>query len=225
MRGYQNCYKYRRKQKKPTIIIVSSVILLFVAAIVYIRLVVTPVVKTVAEASVRALTVSTVTGAVSEVLRDEPSFVNMVEYEHDANGDVSDIRVNTSRVNLVVQRSVAQTQSDLTEMKTSGVNIPIGSLSGITFLSGKGPAVNVTVIPVGSVEAKLKSEFIEIGINQTIHKIYLSLDSTVKIIIPGASDVVKSNAEVLLIESIIIGKVPDTYLNATTMEDMMDLIG
>lgn len=92
MRGYRNCYKYRRKQKKPTIIIVSSVILLFVAAIVYIRLVVTPVIKTVAEASVRALTVSTVTGAVSEVLRDEPSFVDMVEYEHDVNGDVSDKR-------------------------------------------------------------------------------------------------------------------------------------
>ena len=225
MREYRNCYKYRRKRKKPTIIIVSSVILLFVAAIVYIRFVVTPVVITVAEVNVRALTVSTVTGAVSEVLRDEPSFVDMVEYGHDVNGNVSDIRVNASRINSVVQHSVEKTQNALTEMKTSGVNIPIGSLSGITFLSGKGPAVNVTVIPVGSVEAKIRSEFTEIGINQTIHKIYLSLDSTVKIIIPGASDVVKSNAEVLLIESVIIGKVPDTYLNATTMEDMMDLIG
>lgn len=225
MREYRNCYKYRRKRKKPTIIIVSSVILLFVAAIVYIRLVVTPVVKTVAEVNVHALTVSTVTGAVSEVLRNEPSFVDMVEYGHDVNGNVSDIRVNASRINSVVQHSVEKTQNELTEMKTSGVNIPIGSLSGITFLSGKGPAVNVTVIPVGSVEAKIRSEFTEIGINQTIHKIYLSLDSTVKIIIPGASDVVKSNAEVLLIESVIIGKVPDTYLNATTMEDMMDLIG
>jgi len=225
MRGYGNCCKYRRKRKKPAIIVLSSVILLLVAVIVYIRLVVTPVVKSVAEENVRALTVSTVSNAVSSVLKDEPAFVDMVEYGHDANGDVNNIRINASRVNAVVQRSVAKTQSDLTDMKTNGVNIPIGSLSGVTFLSGRGPNVNVNVIPVGSVEAKLRSEFLEIGINQTIHKIYLSLDSTVKVIIPGASNVVKSNAEVLLIESVVIGKVPDTYLNATTMEDMMDLIG
>lgn len=224
MRGYDECCKYRKKRKKPAIMIISSVILTLVTIIVYIKLVAMPIVKTVAEENVRALTVSTVSRAVSSVLNDEPSFVDMVEYCHDSNGNVNTIRINATRINDVVQRSVAKTQSDLSEMQTDGVNIPAGSLSGITFLSGRGPIVNVAVIPVGSVEAKLRSEFTEIGINQTIHKIYLSLDSTVKIVIPGANNVVNSKAEVLLIESIVIGKVPDTYLNATTMEDMMDLI-
>ena len=124
-----------------------------------------------------------------------------------------------------MQRSVQKTQNGLSDMISSGVNIPVGSVSGITFLSGKGPNLNVAVIPVGAVDARLRSEFSEIGINQTIHKIYLSLDSTIKIIIPGAGNTIKSSSEVLLVESVIIGKVPDTYLNATTMEDMMDLIG
>ena len=224
MRGYVECCKCRKKRNKPAIAIISSVILAFAAVMVYIKLVAMPIVKTVAEENVRALTVSTVSRAVSSVLNDEPSFIDMVEYCHDSNGDVNTIRINATRINDVVQRSVAKTQSDLSEMQTDGVNIPAGSLSGIAFLSGRGPIVNVAVIPVGSVEAKLRSEFTEIGINQTIHKIYLSLDSTVKIVIPGANNVVNSKAEVLLIESIVIGKVPDTYLNATTMEDMMDLI-
>ncbi len=223
MRGYDEYCKYNKKRKKPAILL-SSVILAFIAVIVYIKLVAMPIVKTVATENVRALTVSTVSHAVSSVLKEEPSFVDMVEYCHDTNGDVNSIRINSSRINDVVQRSVAKTQSDLSEMKTDGLSIPVGSLSGITFLSGRGPIVNVAVIPVGSVEAKIRSEFTEIGINQTIHKIYLSLDSTVKIVIPGANNVVNSKAEVLLIESIVIGKVPDTYLNATTMDDMMDLI-
>lgn len=206
-------------------IAISSIILLFAVVVVYIRFVVTPVVKTVAEEKVRALTVSTVNAAVTSVLEDEPSFVDMVEYGHDANGDLNSIKINATRVNAVMQRSVQKTQNGLSDMISSGVNIPVGSVSGITFLSGKGPNLNVAVIPVGAVDARLRSEFSEIGINQTIHKIYLSLDSTIKIIIPGAGNTIKSSSEVLLVESVIIGKVPDTYLNATTMEDMMDLIG
>lgn len=204
---------------------ISSIILLFAVVVAYIRFVVTPVVKTVAEEKVRALTVSTVNAAVTSVLEAEPSFVDMVEYGHDANGDLNSIKINATRVNAVMQRSVQKTQNGLSDMISSGVNIPVGSVSGITFLSGKGPNLNVAVIPVGAVDARLRSEFSEIGINQTIHKIYLSLDSTIKIIIPGAGNTIKSSSEVLLVESVIIGKVPDTYLNATTMEDMMDLIG
>ena len=206
-------------------IAISSIILLFAVVVVYIRFVVTPVVKTVAEEKVRSLTVSTVNAAVTSVLEAEPSFVDMVEYGHDANGDLNSIKINATRVNAVMQRSVQKTQNGLSDMISSGVNIPVGSVSGITFLSGKGPNLNVAVIPVGSVDARLRSEFSEIGINQTIHKIYLSLDSTIKIIIPGEGNTIKSSSEVLLVESVIIGKVPDTYLNATTMEDMMDLIG
>ena len=224
MRGYEGCYKYKRKRKRLAIVI-SSIILLFAVVVVYIRFVVTPVVKTVAEEKVRALTVSTVNAAVTSVLEAEPSFVDMVEYGHDANGDLNSIKINATRVNAVMQRSVQKTQNGLSDMISSGVNIPVGSVSGITFLSGKGPNLNVAVIPVGSVDARLRSEFSEIGINQTIHKIYLSMDSTIKIIIPGAGNTIKSSSEVLLVESVIIGKVPDTYLNATTMEDMMDLIG
>ena len=203
-------------------IAISSIILLVAVVVVYIRFVVTPVVKTVAEEKVRALTVSTVNAAVTSVLEAEPSFVDMVEYGHDANGDLNSIKINATRINAVMQRSVQKTQNGLSDMISSGVNIPVGSVSGITFLSGKGPNLNVAVIPV---DARLRSEFSEIGINQTIHKIYLSLDSTIKIIIPGAGNTIKSSSEVLLVESVIIGKVPDTYLNATTMEDMMDLIG
>ena len=224
MRGYEGCYKYKRKRKRLTIAI-SSIILLVAVVVVYIRFVVTPVVKTVAEEKVRALTVSTVNAAVTSVLEAEPSFVDMVEYGHDANGDLNSIKINATRINAVMQRSVQKTQNGLSDMISSGVNIPVGSVSGITFLSGKGPNLNVAVIPVGAVDARLRSEFSEIGINQTIHKIYLSLDSTIKIIIPGAGNTIKSSSEVLLVESVIIGKVPDTYLNATTMEDMMDLIG
>lgn len=224
MRGYEGCYKYKRKRKRLAIAI-SSIILLFAVVVVYIRFVVTPVVKTVAEEKVRVLTVSTVNAAVTSVLEAEPSFVDMVEYGHDANGDLNSIKINATRVNAVMQRSVQKTQNGLSDMISSGVNIPVGSVSGITFLSGKGPNLNVAVIPVGAVDARLRSEFSEIGINQTIHKIYLLLDSTIKIIIPGADNTIKSSSEVLLVESVIIGKVPDTYLNATTMEDMMDLIG
>lgn len=91
-------------------------------------------------------------------------------------------------------------------------------------LAGKGPDINLKVVPVGSVTAQLCSEFKAAGINQTNHRIYLKLSANVSIIVPGSNNVVNTVTEVMIIDSIIVGKIPDTYLNSTSTQDMMDLI-
>ena len=80
------------------------------------------------------------------------------------------------------------------------------------------------VVPVGSVTAKLCSEFKEAGINQTNHRIYLRIGAKISAILPGANNVINTETDVVILESVIIGKIPDTYLNSTSTEDMMDLI-
>lgn len=64
---------------------------------------------------------------------------------------------------------------------------------------------------VGDVEAKLNSEFTESGINQTLHRIYLDVNTSINITTPF--NVIGSSYEtrVLLAESIIVGRVPDSY--------------
>lgn len=79
----------------------------------------------------------------------------------------------------------------------------------------------------GSVETDLKSEFKEAGINQTLHRIYLEVRCNVNILTPY--DVINETIvnQVLLIEGLIVGNIPDAYynlegLNSDQMMEMVD---
>lgn len=65
----------------------------------------------------------------------------------------------------------------------------------------------------GSVEAKIDSEFTAVGINQTLHRIYLNLNCSIGILTPFQTVTKNVSSKVLLTETIIVGEVPTTYYN------------
>ena len=78
----------------------------------------------------------------------------------------------------------------------------------------------------GSVETDLKSEFEEAGINQTLHRIYLEVKCNVTILTPYNTMTETIVNQVLLMEGVIIGNIPDTYYNLQGLnsEQMMEVI-
>ena len=214
----------RSKKRKRLTIVIISIVFFFAVCILYLRLAVAPVLKTVSEDQIRALAVTAVNEAVSEVMEQSPSYTDMVIIGYDNENCINSIRINSTAVNSIVQKSTIESQNRITELGAQGIDVPVGSLSGIMLFSGKGPDLNLRVVPVGSVTAKLCSEFKEAGINQTNHRIYLRIGAKISAILPGANNVINTETDVVILESIIIGKIPDTYLNSTSTEDMMDLI-
>lgn len=214
----------RSKKRKRLTIVIISIVFFFAVCILYLRLAVAPVLKTVSEDQIRALAVTAVNEAVSEVMEQSPSYTDMVIIGYDNENCINSIRINSTAVNSIVQKSTIETQNRITELGSHGIDVPVGSLSGIMLFSGKGPDLNLRVVPVGSVTAKLCSEFKEAGINQTNHRIYLRIGAKISAILPGANNVINTETDVVILESVIIGKIPDTYLNSTSTEDMMDLI-
>ncbi len=214
----------RSKKRKRLTIVIISIVFFFAVCILYLRLAVAPVLKTVSEDQIRALAVTAVNEAVSEVMEQSPSYTDMVIIGYDNENCINSIRINSTAVNSIVQKSTIESQNRITELGSHGIDVPVGSLSGIMLFSGKGPDLNLRVVPVGSVTAKLCSEFKEAGINQTNHRIYLRIGAKISAILPGANNVINTETDVVILESVIIGKIPDTYLNSTSTEDMMDLI-
>ena len=66
---------------------------------------------------------------------------------------------------------------------------------------------------IGDVETDLRSEFKAEGINQTLHRIYLQVDCKVNILTPFDNISEKISNQVLLIEGVIVGNIPDAYYN------------
>ena len=57
------------------------------------------------------------------------------------------------------------------------------------------------------------SQFIEKGINQTLHSIYVDIKGDVKLEIPFSNYKNELKSSVLVCETVLVGKVPELYLN------------
>ncbi len=101
-----------------------------------------------------------------------------------------------------------------------------GSFTGINFLSGRGPGIDIKISTAGNVETDLKSEFIAQGINQTLHRVYLQMKCEIIILTPFKSISQNISNQVLLMENVVMGNVPDTYYNLEGLQqgDAMEVM-
>ena len=78
----------------------------------------------------------------------------------------------------------------------------------------------------GNVLTDLKSEFTEVGINQTLHRVYLEVVCNVTILTPYQTITESITNQVLLIEGVIVGNIPDAYYNLEGLNDeqMLDIV-
>lgn len=101
-----------------------------------------------------------------------------------------------------------------------------GSFTGVKLLAGRGPGINVIISSIGNVETDLRSEFTSKGINQTLHRVYLQVDCEVSILTPFKDLDKKISNQVLLLENVIVGQIPDTYYNiqGTSQDQAMEFV-
>ena len=109
-------------------------------------------------------------------------------------------------------------------MSEDGIQVPLGAFTGVEAWAGFGPKITLKIIPISNVECRFVSEFEGAGINQTKHSIYLEIVADISIIMPSGTSNFASLTEVLICESVLVGKVPDTYLQADIFGNGYDLV-
>lgn len=147
--------------------------------------------------------------------------------EKDQNENISMIRANMITINEIISDVAVKIQEELEKEGRNVVEIPLGSFTGINLFAGQGPGVKITITSTGNVETDLKSEFTSQGINQTLHRVYLDVVCEVSILTPFKNITASIKNQVLLLENVIIGHIPDSYYNLdglTGASDAMELI-
>lgn len=133
--------------------------------------------------------------------------------EKDKDGNITMIKSNIIAINEIISDVAVKIQNTINQRERENIEIALGSFTGFKLLSGKGPGVPIKISSIGNVETDLRSEFSEKGINQTLHRVYLQVDCEVSILTPYNSITEKVSNQVLLIENVIVGKIPSTYYN------------
>ena len=222
MRRVRKLSKYSKKRKFYTYL--SVTIIVFILIMVYFNAIVNPVILNTSESKVRSLTLKAINSAVAEVVSDSALYNELVTITTNDEGDVSLITANSILINRLSKELAKIAQSKIENIGQQGVLVPLGTFSGMPILVGRGPNVKIKLLPIGSISCTFESEFTQAGINQTHHRIYVNVESKVTMILPVENRTISNTVQVLICESIIIGKIPSTYLNSSQLQDMLDLI-
>lgn len=143
----------------------------------------------------------------------EHTYDELFTLEKDKDGNITMIKSNIIPINEIISDVAVKIQNTIDQRGRENIEIALGSFTGFKLLSGKGPGVPIKISSIGNVETDLRSEFSEKGINQTLHRVYLQVDCEVSILTPYNSITEKVSNQVLLIENVIVGKIPSTYYN------------
>ena len=224
--SYPASYRYKRKRvpkKAKILIIVGAVLAAVIVAVVFFQKNVTKILYRLSEASVQSMTVISVNEAVSETL-ERIDYDSLVTVTHGSDGAMTGISANAQNVNLLARTTATLSMANLSARSENGIKVPVGAFTGIEFLAGFGPKVTFKIISVSRVSCEFESAFSSAGVNQTRHSVYMDVEATVTVVMPSGSKEISSVTEVLVAESVIVGEVPDVFLQGDIFGERYDLV-
>ena len=140
---------------------------------------------------------------------DGESFVHL---EKNDAGEICAVSSDMARINAL-SSEILDRVVGATENRTLDVRVPLGNLTGVSLLMGRGPGVPVEIIMLTSSHVAFQNKVVTAGINQTKHQINLDVIVDIDILIPWGTESAQVVTEVMIADTLVIGKVPDTYLN------------
>lgn len=147
--------------------------------------------------------------AVDKVFDENVSYENLMIIEKDYEGRPLSLQSNYPVMNKLASQISEDIRQNISGLQDDTVTIPLGMLSGIPLLSSSGPDVKVNVKLLGSVHTDFKSEFNNIGANQTQHKIILEVKTKIAVTAPLMDKVTEVKTCIPVAETIIIGSMPE----------------
>ena len=170
-----------------------------------------------------SMAVETLNRAVKLVTENGVEYGELMHAQTDAQGHVTMLQANTMRMNELAAQTALKAEEELNSTENQFVSVPLGAALGIKSLSGFGPRMAMQILPVGAVHASFDTDFESAGINQTRHRVFLTLRATVSLIIPTGSQLVEVESTMPIAESIIVGGVPDSFVDVNDQKDILDL--
>ncbi len=215
---------YRKKRRRKTIAaIVLSLSVLIIGIAIYFQRNVTKVLISISEATMRALTTVAINDAVYYTLSDGVRYEDLVTVARDEQGAVTTVSANALKINKIARDAASISQSNLKNLSLNGIPVPLGALTGIEALAGFGPRIHIRIIPVSSVTCAFSSDFESVGINQTKHSVYLNVIADISIVMPSKTEKFAVTTDILVCECVIVGAIPDTYLQTDIFGKNMNL--
>lgn len=209
--------KFRKTIKIILVLLIATSVVVISLDAVY------PIFDTICEEKAKSIATIISNEEATNVMK-EHSYDEMFTIEKDSNNNIAMIKSNVISINEIISDIAIKIQEKIDSRGRENIEIAIGSFTGIKLLAGLGPGVKIRISSVGSVETDLRSEFTSQGINQTLHRVYLEVKCKVNILTPFKDMEKEITNQVLLIENVIVGQIPETYYNLEGLNGSSDAL-
>mgnify|MGYP003571357773 CR=1 FL=1 len=210
----ENIY-YKKRRKKPfgRFFSLFLTLIILLGIFLYFKYVITDQIIKICRSYAYSYSTESVNDAVINSLADKVKYSDLITIDKNSAGEIVFISTDSFKINDINRDVTDKTEKALKKRLNNGVPIPLLAFTGIDIISGYGLKINYKSISISSVKCGFESTFSSVGINQTLHSIYLSVDCVVDVMFPLSNSQEKCSVKVLISESVIVGKVPEIYLN------------
>ena len=187
--------------------------------IVLIRVQTFPAIQEMARMRVDSTCTTTINDAINQQIAvGEIDYDKLVSLDKDLNGNIAALKTNMSEVNRLKTEILDIINDKIVEQTVDELGIPLGNIFLPELLSGRGPLLPVKIISVSSSDAKFMNRFSEAGINQTLHQIVIEVILAATALTPVGTTTVQVSSQVVVAETVIVGTVPNSYINVGTIQ-------
>lgn len=172
--------------------------------------------------AIRSLAGTQVRNATSDLINDSIDaqielgniqYDRIVYFEKNLDGEITALKTNMAEVNRLKTAILNLVNDEILAMDTSQLAIPLGSLAIPELFSGRGPEIPVEIISIRNSDGSFESFFSEAGINQTLHQLTMEVVVDVSVLVLGKAEEFTVSSHVVVAETVIVGQVPNTFLN------------
>ena len=202
-----------RSEKRTKMLLLFFILLIFLtSSIVLIDLKARPIIKTIAVNKAKNTASSIASDAVdSYICKENITYSDLSSFIYDDQNNISAVNINIETANLLESQVSGLIGDKLNSTKKTKIEIPIGSIIGGNFLSGRGPKIKIYMALESRCTSNVTSDFTAVGINQTRHTVYLSIKNEIHIIMNGNATSTYVTNKIIIAETILLGNVPYVY--------------
>lgn len=170
-------------------------------------------IRELSETQVRNSTSDLINDAISKQIESgNIRYERIVYFEKDLEGRITALKTNMTEVNRLKTDILNLINDEILALDTTDIAIPIGSLIFPEFFSGRGPGIPIQILSIRNSDGSFKSYFSEAGINQTLQQLTMDVSVDVSVLVLGKAESFTVRSQVVVAETIIVGQVPNTYL-------------
>ena len=171
------------------------------------------VIRDLAQTSVKNATSDLANDAVAKQIENgNIQYDRIVYFEKDVNGRITALKTNIGEVNHLKTDILNIINGKILALDAADIGVPIGSLFLPEFFSGKGFTIPVHILAIRNSDATFSSNFLQAGINQTLHQLVMEVSVDAAVLVLGETSTFQVSSQIVVAETVIVGEVPNTFI-------------